>query len=142
MIKNGKFQWHSTTKNSISNWSTYLLFSVEREFQFVTIVSVLNVTMPFYTKWQAFILCANGNGFETRHLYGKTYCNRSTPSPRICQIHQRLRDSEKFDKNTHDSGRPRSVSTPEIEEQILIEVGTSPISSTRRIAARVDIKPC
>jgi len=85
---------------------------------------------------------ANGNALEARRLYAQNFPNREIPSNRIfAKLHQRLRDTGMFGKNAGDSGRPRSISTPEVEEEILAIVQENPGTSIRRIAAQIDISP-
>ena len=83
---------------------------------------------------------ANGNNLEARRLYAESFPNRPLPSVRIFgKLHQRLRDTGSFGKCARDSGRPRSVSTPEIEEAVLREVEQHPETSVRRMSAAVGI---
>jgi Transposase. len=83
---------------------------------------------------------ANGNATEARRLYVDAYPNRQIPSQRMFgRIHQRLRDTGSLSKQCHLSGRPRSVSTPRAEEEILALVEQNPGTSVRRISAEVGI---
>lgn len=83
---------------------------------------------------------ANGIATEARRLYVEAYPNRQIPSDRIFgKIHQRLRDTGSVDKQSHNSGRPRSVSTPRSEEAVLARVEQNPETSVRRISAEVGI---
>ncbi|GAB1867694.1 Transposase-like protein [Camponotus japonicus] len=86
---------------------------------------------------------ANGNALEAHRLYAQNFPKREIPSNRIfAKLHQRLRDIGMFGKNAGDSGRPRSISTPEVEEEILAMVQKeNPGISIRRIAAQIDISP-
>lgn len=83
---------------------------------------------------------ANGIATEARRLYVEAYPNRQIPSHRMFgRIHQRLRDTGSFSKQCHLSGRPRSVSTPRAEGEILARIEHNPGASVRRISAEVGI---
>lgn len=83
---------------------------------------------------------ANGNSFEARRLYAETFPNRELPSHNMfTRLHQRLREEGSFRKRAYDTGRSRSVSTPEVQEQILLSVEQNPETSVRRISAQVGI---
>lgn len=83
---------------------------------------------------------ANGNAREALRLYVDVHPNRQIPSVRgFVRLHQRLRDTGSFGKQSHNSGRPRSVCTPEVEVAILARVEQNPETSLRRISAEVGI---
>lgn len=83
---------------------------------------------------------ANGNSLAAMRLYGETYPNRVVPHHTMFpRLHQRLRETGGFQKQTNENGRPRTVSTPEVEEQVLEELGDCPTTSTRKIAATLHV---
>lgn len=84
---------------------------------------------------------ANGNAYEARRLYVEAYPNRLVPSDKIfTRLHQRLSDTGTFIRRTNgDAGRPRTVSTPATEVDILRRVEENPGISTRRLSAQINI---
>jgi len=103
--------------------------------------------MAFYTNAEMADMhfmygCANGNALQARRLYAENFPNREIPSTRMfTKLHQRLWDTGMFRKNAGDTGRLRSISTPEVEEEILARVQENPGTSVRRIVAQIDISP-
>src|SRR5678816_4419632 len=78
----------------------------------------------------------NGNSLAAMRLYEEMYPNRVIPHHTMfARLHQRLREKGSFKKPTNGNGRPRTVSTPDVEEPVLQELEDSPTTSTRKIAA-------
>ena len=83
---------------------------------------------------------ADGNSREARRIYAERYPNRVIPHRQMfVRVHQRLRESGSFNKLTAENGRPRTVTTVEAEEAVLYEIEQNPTTSTRKIAANVNI---
>src|SRR5678816_1016760 len=69
----------------------------------------------------------NGNSLADMRLYEEMYLNRVIPHHTMfARLHQRLRETGSFKKLTNGKGRPRTVSTPDVEEQVLQELEDSP----------------
>lgn len=83
---------------------------------------------------------ANGNSLEARRLYAERYPERRLPcSETFTRLHIRLQETGTFARSKNIPGRPLSVRTAELEEQILDVVEDSPGISTRKIAADMNI---
>lgn len=83
---------------------------------------------------------ADGNCYEARRLYAQRYPNRILPDPRtFANVHNRLCENGSFKKSTHLVGANRTVRTPEVEEAVLNVVENDPATSTRKIAATLNI---
>lgn len=79
----------------------------------------------------------NGNDRQGQRLYVGAYLNNQIPSVRaLVRLHQRLRDTCSFGKQSVDSERPRSVSTPEAQGEILALLEET---NLRRISVEVEI---
>lgn len=84
--------------------------------------------------------CANGNAYQAQRLYAEAFPNRLLPSDKLfTKLHQRLREYGSFSVRKSDAGRPRSVSTPEAEVNVLQRIEENPGTSTRRLAAELNI---
>lgn len=82
---------------------------------------------------------ANGNATEARRMYAEEFPNRLLPSDKIfSRLHIRLSETGSF-KINGGSGRPRSVSSPAVELDILRRVEDNPNISTRRLAAELNV---
>ena len=82
----------------------------------------------------------NGNAYEVQRLYRAQFPNRRLPDPRtFTSVHRRLREHGTTHPPNNEGGRPRTVRTPEVEEEILAMVDQTPSTSTRRIAADVGV---
>jgi len=78
---------------------------------------------------------ANSNAHEARRLYCETFPNRRLPCSRtFSRIAQHLRERGKFIP-TIEGGRPRTVRTVQLEQQILAHVAANPGTSMRRISS-------
>ncbi|KAL7640497.1 UNVERIFIED_CONTAM: hypothetical protein RMT77_008772 [Armadillidium vulgare] len=83
---------------------------------------------------------ANGNSLAAMRLYEEMNPNRVIPHHTMfARLRQRLGETGSFKKLTNGNGRPRTVSTPDVEEQVLQELEDSPTTSTRKIAATLHI---
>ena len=70
---------------------------------------------------------ANGNAYEACRLYAEAYPNRTCPSDKLFgKLHLRLRENGSFVSRIHDQGRPRSVSAPEMEDEVLRVMDENP----------------
>jgi hypothetical protein len=79
---------------------------------------------------------AYGNSREARRLYQQSFPQRHLPHwQTFVNIDRRLRETRTFKPVTANWGRPLSVQTPNLEENILHHIEQDPASSTRRIAA-------
>lgn len=77
---------------------------------------------------------------EAKRLYEKNFPNRRIPNRRFFgSVDHRLREFENFRIHSGDKGRPRSVLTPQMEENILNSVYQDPSTSTRRISSTLRI---
>src|SRR5678816_3785793 len=88
-----------------------------------------------------FVYCrTNGNLLTAMRLYEEMYPNRVIPHHTMfARLHQRFREAGSFKKLTNGNGRPRTVSTPDAEEQVLQELEDIPTTSTRKIAATLHV---
>ncbi|XP_026828181.1 uncharacterized protein LOC113562592 [Ooceraea biroi] len=83
---------------------------------------------------------ANGSALAARRLYMEKFPNRRVPSHTLFKnLHHRLCKSDSFKTRHQNSGRPRSVSTPNTENRILRIVEENPGTSVRRISDAVGI---
>jgi hypothetical protein len=79
---------------------------------------------------------ACGNSREARHLYQQSFPQWRLPHGQtFVNIDCCLRETGTFQPVTANWGRPLSVQTPNLEENILHHIEKDPASSTRRIAA-------
>lgn len=79
---------------------------------------------------------ANGRSLRARVLYVEKFPNRRVPSDKLfTRLFQRLRDTGSLSPKKVNSGRPRSVRTPEMEERVLNLLEERPSTSVRRLAA-------
>jgi len=77
---------------------------------------------------------ADGNALEATRLYSERFPNRRVPNRKTFQsIHQRLRETGAL-KRRGGPGRPMTVRTAELEEEVLAMVDDDPGTSTRRMA--------
>lgn len=82
---------------------------------------------------------ADGNSREARRLYLERFPNRNVPDRKTFQsIHQRLHETGSL-KRSGGSGRPVTVRTVEVEENVLNMVAEDPGTSTRRIANTLNV---
>lgn len=82
---------------------------------------------------------ANGNSLKARLLYGERFPNRQIPNRKTFEsIHRRLHETGQL-KRRGGSGRPITVRTPEMEENILDMVEEDPHTSTRKIAKALNV---
>jgi transposase len=79
---------------------------------------------------------AYGNSREARRRYQQNFLQRHLPHRQtFVNINRRLRETGTFQPVTANWGRPLSVQTPNLEENILHLIEQDPAGSTRRIAA-------
>ena len=77
---------------------------------------------------------AIGNAQEVQRLYRPNYPNRRQPQARTFQaVHRRLGETGGL-RPVHHVGRPRSIRTVEMEEEVLAHVQEQPSTRTRAIA--------
>ena len=75
-----------------------------------------------------------------RLLYAAQFPGRHCPTSRTIEdIDRRLREIASFRGRVDRRGRPRTVRTPEFEEQVLYMVGENPGRSTRSIARALGV---
>lgn len=78
---------------------------------------------------------ADGNAKNAVRLYQQRFPNRRLPNHQMfTSLHRQLHETGTFSVNVHDSGHPRHVRTPEMEEEILQRFANSPGMSTRAVA--------
>lgn len=83
---------------------------------------------------------ANGHAFEARRVYAERYPQREIPDARtFTNIHQRLHETGRVEKSYSEAGRTMSIRTAELEEAVLNEVDEHPETSTRKIAAAMNV---
>lgn len=81
---------------------------------------------------------ANGNSNLARRLYAEKFPNRRCPAKgTFAAIHQRLRETGSFKRNTSDCGVPRSIRRPAFEEDVLDRIAENSKTSTRKVALEV-----
>ncbi|KAB7494155.1 Nucleosome-remodeling factor subunit [Armadillidium nasatum] len=84
---------------------------------------------------------ANGNSLAAMRLYEEMYPNRVIPHHTMfARLHQRLGETGSFKKLTNGNGRPRTVSTPDVEEQVLQELEDSPTTSKQYSFSAIKIR--
>ncbi|KAJ4451919.1 hypothetical protein ANN_03397 [Periplaneta americana] len=82
---------------------------------------------------------ADCNAALARYLYQERYPQRQCPDRKtFVRLHYRLCEYGKFNSPGLGRGRPRST-TPEVQEEILEAVNTTPSISTRRVALQVNV---
>lgn len=83
---------------------------------------------------------ANGNGREAARLYAERFPQRRHPHhSTFPSVDRRLRETGTFRPHLADTGRPRFVRTPQLEETILEAVSENPQTSTRSVASDVGV---
>lgn len=83
---------------------------------------------------------AHGNARAARRMYQLRYPRRHVPNKQtFINIHSRLCERGNFKRSTARVGRPRRVRTVQIEEAVLNEIEAHPETSTRKIAAQLNI---
>lgn len=87
-----------------------------------------------YCDMHFFYGAAFGNRYEARRLYAERFPNRQLPSANtFYAVHNRLRETGKFDKNMADTGRERILRSIEFEENVLQRFEENPHTSTRSV---------
>lgn len=82
----------------------------------------------------------NGNALAARRLYAERYPDHRLPcSDTFTQLHSRLQNTGTFARSNHIIGRPRTVRTPQLEEQTLRIIDDHPETSTRKIALQLNV---
>lgn len=76
---------------------------------------------------------ANGNSLQAKRLYSERFSNRIPDRRTFVNIHQRFHDTGAF-KSNGGPGRPMTIRTVELEENVLNMVEEDPSTSTRKIA--------
>lgn len=83
---------------------------------------------------------AEGNGRAAARLYEQRFPHRRHPHhTTFSAIDRRLRETGTMRHNMANTGRPRYVRTPQLEERILEEVEMNPQTSTRSVARDVGV---
>lgn len=83
---------------------------------------------------------ANGNAREAKRLYQEKYPNRRQPDRKLfSRLHARLCETGKFEANLNDNGRPKAVSTPELEERVLNKFAENPHLSCRKVSMQENV---
>lgn len=78
---------------------------------------------------------AGGNSALARRMYQERYPNRRLPNRRtFVNVDQRLRETGSLQSRMYDTGRNRSVRTPQFEEEVLERFEDNPSTSTRIVA--------
>ena len=82
---------------------------------------------------------ADGNAEAARRIYQERYPDRHVPCARtFVRIHERLNETGSFKKRGAGNGRPAAVPL-HVEEAVLHAVEEDPTTSTRKIAANLNI---
>lgn len=82
---------------------------------------------------------ANGNAREARRLYAERFPNRRIPCPEtFTRLHLRLEETGSFAKSKI-GGRPFTIRTPQLEEDVLNMVEESPGTSTRKVGNELNV---
>lgn len=82
---------------------------------------------------------ANGNAREARRLYAERFPDRQIPCPKtFTTLHLRLEETGSFAKSKI-GGRPLTVRTQQLEEEVLNLVEESPGTSTRKIGNELNV---
>jgi hypothetical protein len=85
---------------------------------------------------------ADGNALRARRIYSERYPNRQLPNVRtFTRLHQRLVETGSFARASDIPGRPITRRTPALEEAVLNEIEVHPETSTRKIAADLNVSP-
>lgn len=83
---------------------------------------------------------ANENGKEAARLYTERFPQRRHPHySKFPFVDRRLRETGTFMRHLADTGRPRLVRTPQLEETILEAIAENPQSGTRTVASDVGV---
>lgn len=79
----------------------------------------------------------------TRKMYQERYPNRRLPNRRtFVNVDQHLRETGSLELRMYDTGRNRSVRTPQFEEEILQRFEDNPSTSTRIVARELRVNSC
>lgn len=85
---------------------------------------------------------ANGNALKARRFYAERYPERHLASSRMfSKIHLRLQQTGSFAGLHNNAGRPRSIRTADLEEEVLQIIEDTPETSTRKIALQIGCSP-
>lgn len=83
---------------------------------------------------------ANGNSLSAKRIYEDKYPNQVIPNHTIfVRLHQRLSENGGFNAQHQNKGRPRTVSTTDLEEAVLNEIAEDPNLSSRILAFRHNV---
>lgn len=83
---------------------------------------------------------ADGNALEARRIYQEKFPTRRLPCDKtFSRIHNDVVQTGSFNRNVNVPGRPLTVRTPELEEEILHQVEDNPSTITRKIAAELNL---
>ncbi|GBN27983.1 hypothetical protein AVEN_264206-1 [Araneus ventricosus] len=83
---------------------------------------------------------ANGNDLEAERLYRQRFLRRHVTDQKLFgRLHRYLCETGSFVTGMHDTGRGRSVRTPQVVEDILQGVGDRPDISTREVSRAVNV---
>ncbi|GBL95053.1 hypothetical protein AVEN_188803-1 [Araneus ventricosus] len=83
---------------------------------------------------------ANGNALEAERLYRQRFPRRHVTDRKMFErLHRCLCGTGSFVTGIHDTGRGRSVQTPQVVEDILQRVEDRPDISTREVSRAVNV---
>lgn len=83
---------------------------------------------------------ANGNALEAARLYRQRFPRRHVPDRKMFEkLHRCLCETGSFVSDMQDTGRSRSVRTPQVEDNILQRVEDRPDISTREVSRAVNV---
>lgn len=83
----------------------------------------------------------NSNSLASARRYAEKFPNRRIPhSSTFAAVDRRFREKGTFLHHTIEHSRPRSVRTPNFEENVLNAVAEHPHTSVRRIAAELEVQ--
>lgn len=82
----------------------------------------------------------HGNSCASVRRYAEKFPGRRIPHRRTFDaVDRRFREKGTFLEHTIEHGRPRNVSTPEVEEEILEIIHENPDTSIRRVSLQIDV---
>lgn len=95
---------------------------------------IMNFTFDEYADMYLVLGESRGNFAGAARLYAERYPQRRHPTRNVIQrMDQRFRETGSIIVRNIDRGRPRTIRTPALEEQVLQQVEEEPRSSTRGI---------
>jgi hypothetical protein len=101
---------------------------------------MVNYTIAEYCDIHFFYGAALGNAVQARRLYHQQFPDRQLPNSKtFSSVHNRLRETGKFQVCMADTGRGKTVRTVDFEEDVLQRFEDNPSTSTRAVGNTLEV---